>query len=169
MKKVDRYNLAPKGSIIANGFDRFQYCDSYKVEIQTNEPIDSLLTRVFKIPDFTKLLMKIRNTVVSIFGLKTGKGRLIKQDFYPIGGKAIYFTVVDRNDNEIVMQEDDKHLNFRVSLFMNSNNISKEVFMTTLVKYNNLWGRIYFLPVRPFHRMIVKYLMKQLIIFNILK
>jgi hypothetical protein len=57
------------------------------------------------------------------------------------------------------MGEDDKHLNFRASVLKDKTNGT--VSLTTVVHYNNLWGRVYFFPVKPFHKIIMKALLKR--------
>ena len=162
MKTIFKHTTVPNGSIISNHFETFDYCDSFEINIKTNESIDALLNKGFTMPRLVLLLFKIRNSIVRIFGLKTGDGRKNLLDFYPIGKRAIYFSVVDRNENEIVMQKNDKHLNFRTSLLKNANKDTSHIFLTTIVKNNNFWGRLYFLPVRPFHQIIIKKLMNNI-------
>jgi len=65
------------------------------------------------------------------------------------------FTVVSRNDHEIVMGEEDRHLVFRTSVLITGTSDASFVHVTTIVRFNNIWGRLYFLPVKPFHRLIV--------------
>jgi hypothetical protein len=52
------------------------------------------------------------------------------------------------------MEEDDKHLKFRTSVLIDRE--KSEVYLTTVVKYNNWGGRLYFIPVKPVHRILVK-------------
>ena len=163
MKKIFKNRTIPEGSVISKGFEKFDYYDSFMVSITSNESIDVLLNKGFTVPQFAIFLMKIRNSIVKVFGLKTGDGKEKVLDYYPVGKRAKYFTVVDRNENEIVMQENVKHLNFRTSLLKSRNETGTHVFLTTIVKYNNIFGRIYFAPVQLFHRMIMKALMKNLL------
>ena len=105
--------------------------------------------------------MKIRDQFVGIFGLATGSKENTNIDsFYPIGSKAVYFTVLDRNENEIVMAENDKHLNFRTSVFIDRHDITSTIYFSTVVSFNNIWGKLYFVPVKPFHRLIIRSLLK---------
>ena len=164
MQKVIRQNNIPQDSIIAKGFGAFHYCDSYCINIQANDNIDKLTTNIFKSPDWAITLMKIRNALVSLVGLRAGglKEDSHPADYYPIGSRAVYFTVIDRNDNEILMEEKDRHLNFRVSVKKSGSVNNLIVNLTTLVQYNNFGGRLYFTPVKPFHRLIIKSTLKRL-------
>lgn len=76
------------------------------------------------------------------------------------------FRVIARTENEVVLGEDDKHLDFRVSLQLEKsklNNIEKELTISTLVKFHNRMGRLYFIPVKPFHRFIVPSMLKGIV------
>jgi hypothetical protein len=165
MKNVIRTNKIPENSMILKDFGETHYCDSYSIRTQTNDNIDKITTNIFKTPKWADILMVIRNTVVKIVGIKGGgyKKDTYVSDFYPIGSRAVYFTVIDRNENEIVMAENDKHLNFRVSVMINREGNNVIIYLTTIVKYNNFLGRLYFLPVKPFHKLIIISLLKRLL------
>ncbi|MBN2041808.1 MAG: DUF2867 domain-containing protein [Spirochaetes bacterium] len=165
MKKVKRTKTIPDNSIISKNFNGISYCDSYSIKVQTKESIDKITTDIFQTPSWADALMAIRNKAVKLFGLQGGgrKKNTGISDYYPVGSKAVYFTVIDRNENEIVTAENDKHLNFRVSVMTvrEANNVI--IHLTTLVKFNNIIGRIYFLPVKPFHRLIVASLLQRIL------
>lgn len=109
--------------------------------------------------------MKIRNCIVGLFGLKAGnKQEANVADHYSTGSKAVYFTVTDRNDCEIIMAENDKHLNFRASVLINRNGTDSKIYLTTIVRYNNFLGRLYFMSVKPFHSIIMKSILKRALI-----
>ena len=57
------------------------------------------------------------------------------------------------------MGEDDKHLNFRTSIMIDKS--KSTISLITLVHFNNVWGKLYFLPVKPFHRLIIRSLLKK--------
>lgn len=164
MQRVKKNDKVPDSSIILKDFGEVDYCDSYQIIMNTDNGLDNIITEIFKTPKWVNLLMKIRDSIVRIFGLKTGdvKDKNVASH-YPIGSKAVLFTVVDRNDREVVMAEDDSHLNFRISVLMDRNETCTYVYLTTIVKFNTIWGRIYFLPVKPFHQIIIKSLLKRAI------
>jgi len=163
MPKVYKYHVSPDQSLINQDFGRIDYCDSYQIVKSTDETIDNLTTEIFRIPKWVDLLMRIRGSFVRLFGLKTEKRKDITESvYYPIGTKAGYFTVIDRNENEIVMAENDKHLNFRTAIMKKKSEQDYSIYLTTIVRFNNIWGKIYFLPVKPFHQIIIKSLLKRL-------
>lgn len=160
MKLIAKSNEVPDKSIIANEFGEASYCDSYRVVKQTSKTVDEITTQIFKAPQWVIGLMKLQNRIVRIFGLRTDKNEKIAEaDYYPVGSKAVYFTVIERNADEIVMGEDDKHLCFRISVLIDRE--QSFIYLTTIVKFHNVWGKIYFLPVKPFHRLIIRSLLKK--------
>ena len=122
-------------------------------------------------PKWVEKLFDLRNKLVGIFGLKTpgksGTPKNIPEHFKcEIGDQLGLFKVFDKSDNEIILGEDDKHLDFRVSLFIKNNledKTTKSLIISTTVKFNNWFGRLYFLPVRPFHQIIVPVMLKGII------
>lgn len=153
----------PTNSLILNDFGKVDYCDTFRTNQKGDESIDRITTEIFSVPAWVERLMQIRNRIVRFFGLRTGstKDTNIKE-YYPIGSRAVFFTVINRNEHEIVLSENDKHLNFRVSVLKEQRNETTTVYVSTLVKYNNFWGRLYFFFVKPFHKIIVKSLVKKM-------
>lgn len=122
-------------------------------------------------PQWIDKLFGFRNKLVKIFGLKTPRNVTDRQkmlkDFKCEKGEQIgLFKVFEKTADEIILGEDDKHLNFRVSLYIdkhNENKKDKNLIISTTVKFNNWFGRLYFLPVRPFHKLIVPVMLKGII------
>ncbi|NIF04850.1 DUF2867 domain-containing protein [Chryseobacterium sp. Tr-659] len=121
-------------------------------------------------PKWGKKMFAFRNKVVGLFGLKTGSETEKKQkekDFTcEIGERVGLFKVFDKTSNEIVLGEDDKHLDFRISLLFDKNQKQvngKSLKISTTVKFHNWLGVLYFLPVRPFHKLIVPAMLKNII------
>ncbi len=131
--------------------------------------VDYLSTLLFtSIPGWVRGLLTMRDAIVKPFGLSTGEPPM-PEKIAPtirssIGEKAVYFTVIERTESEIVMAEDDKHLYFRVSVIIDRNNTTGDdtLYLTTIVHFHNIWGRIYFTPVKPFHQLIIRSLLKRL-------
>lgn len=103
--------------------------------------------------------MVFRNSIVSVFGLKTS---ILEQsgNRWEIGSQAGMFKVFGKTTHEIILGDDDKHLDFRVSLLLEPDKQYKRVAVTTTVKYHNWLGRCYFFFVKPIHRLIVPLTLK---------
>lgn len=108
-------------------------------------------------PPWIGKLMKVRDFIVGGFGLKTAA-----QLAAPVSGinaKRIgIFRIYDVNETEIVLGEDDRHLDFRISIACAnaSRPENRLLTVTTVVHCHNLLGRAYILAIAPFHRMVVK-------------
>lgn len=117
--------------------------------------IEEITNLVFNTtPNWVNALFTIRNNVVGFFGIKTE----IPDDYnekFKVGGYVKFFKIYSISDNKIILGADDSHLNFR-ALVINDKSDSYNIKVITLVEYNNLKGRIYMGVIRPFHRLVVK-------------
>ena len=151
MKTVTKIETIPEKSTVANEFGKIDYFDTYRIIKATNDSIEKITDEMFKLPKWVKCLMNIRDSIVGIFGLKTSKEIQKEQ--------TVNFPIIAKSENEIVSGANDKHLNYRVSVLVDREN--SFIYLTTLVHFNNFGGRLYFLPVKPFHKIIVKSMLKQ--------
>ena len=165
----------PKNSLLKTNNMTYDYIDSFQGEfsdkfqnIGTKEVGKSFFSSG---PKWIDKLFTFRNKLVGLFGLKTS-GNVTDRDkilenFKGEKGEQIgLFKVYEKTEDEIILGEDDKHLNFRVSLFIdsqNENKTDKNLIISTTVKFNNWYGRLYFIPVRPFHKLIVPTMLKGII------
>ncbi|MBN1769230.1 MAG: DUF2867 domain-containing protein [Prolixibacteraceae bacterium] len=164
LNKIEVYTKPPSSSIILNNFGKVDYCDSYKVHLTKNILVDVLAKEMFGTKNWTDKLLDLRNFVVRIFGLKTSGSHQAQSEIpYSEGSKMGVFTVECRNEHEIVMAENDKHLNFKTSVLTIDNETGINLYFTTIVHFNNIGGRLYFIPVKPFHRIIIKSSIKRII------
>ncbi len=161
-------NIPYKSIILRNVNGKIHYSDSFCIGFKNsnNYSADYLTALLFtSIPSWVRILLKLRDIIVKPFGLATGpfpeQSALNLSLKYKIGDRAIFFPVVDHSSSEIVMAEDDKHLYFKTSLYIEKSLIgnSDTAYLTTLVQFHNIWGRIYFAPVKPFHKLIMRSLL----------
>lgn len=172
MKRNGHACSIPAGSILKKDRELFDYTDSYQsFYSDTEEAIDSTKIGILFFSGKSRLgstLFAIRNKIVGLFGLKTSGQRSNKQKLLGSfkcepGDQLGLFKVFHKTENELVLGEDDKHLDFRVSLFLDrlqDDTGRKSLTITTTVKFNNLFGRVYFLFVRPLHKLIVPAMLK---------
>ena len=105
-------------------------------------------------------LMGLRDKFVKLFGLEISTvADLQKHDIE--GVKRVgFFKVYGLMDNEIILGEDDHHLDFRVSvLYRNGepeDGSSPHVIISTVVLCHNALGRNYLRVIKPFHRLVVR-------------
>lgn len=109
-------------------------------------------------PAWVGKLMAMRDAIVACFGLKTGK-HLATLATDAKAGRVGIFKVYSTNQTEIVVGEDDKHLDFRVSVLCSgapAPDGSRQLTVSTVVHCHNRLGRAYLLAIAPFHRLVVK-------------
>lgn len=101
-------------------------------------------------------LMWLRNRIVAVFGIKTS-------DQLQAGTGAVrrisFFRIYAQDESEILLGEDDSHLDFRVSVRCEPR--SQQLIVTTVVQCHNLIGRLYILLIAPWHRLVVRSAMQR--------
>lgn len=111
--------------------------------------------------------MAIRNWVVQFFGLKTSSSlsetSKEKREDLVVGGHIGFFKIVSLDDREVVVTANDRHLDSSFSLFIEGEGDKKKIFMTSVVNTKEWFGDAYMFVITPFHRLIVRYLLKRLV------
>lgn len=172
--KIQKKDL-PKNSLLDPEKIKYDYIDCYQGIVKDSKD-NITVTDVGKSfflssPKWVDQLFAARNTIVSIFGLKTAgspdeREALLKSFKCEKGEQLGLFKVFDKNENEVILGEDDKHLNFRISLYLEKEGNqpdTKNLKISTTVQFNNWFGLLYFLPVRAFHQLIVPTMLKAII------
>ena len=140
MKLIDRYLPA-------------DYSDSVSKHIKPTKPLtpDRIFEQMFvHFPGPVAWLMKLRTVVVKPLGLQ--------------GGSSFQDLVTERNDEEIIVSKDDKHLCFWVSIYCSKPDAGEQdAAVTTVVNYHNGLGRLYFIGIWIFHKILVKSLFRKAI------
>lgn len=170
--RITKQTSIQKQSILKeeNGY---QFIDAYKSRFP--DPGDAInIQQIGKLffsggPEWLNRLFALRNRLVKSIGLKVPDKKAERaqqlQNFRCEPGERMgLFQVIQRTGNEVVLGEDDQHLDFRVSLLLEKGSLGdKELTISTLVKFHNRIGCLYFIPVRPFHRFIVPAMLKGII------
>jgi hypothetical protein len=105
-------------------------------------------------PPWIEQLVALRNLLVRPFGLKTSGEKEPST-----GGMIGLFPVLSETPDRLVAGFDDHHLDFRVVVDVAA---GKQVTATTLVRTHNLLGRLYLAIILPFHRLVVRSLLRQI-------
>ena len=131
-------------------------CFSTTNHIDNIEEITNLIFS--STPKWVNSLFVLRNKIVGLFGLKTD---ILYEDNenFKVGGYINFFKIYSISDVEVILGLDDSHLNFRALINNNSAN-TYNIKVITLVEYNNIKGKIYMTIIKPFHRLIVKRMVK---------
>jgi hypothetical protein len=158
--RVQKVALPPQ-TLVAQVFPHPDYADAYRMRLPDGAPndLDSVARAALgSAPGWVGLLMRLRDRLVGIIGLKTAR-RLAQPDLRPatlqVGDQLGIFRIFERAGEEVLLGEDDRHLDFRVSVLVHNDGITDWAIVSTVVRFNSWLGRAYFLPVRPFHKLIV--------------
>jgi len=141
------------GTVLAGA----QFADAFRVNVDATNldarrAAEKLLAQN---PGWIDALLRLRNTLVRPFGLKTsGLGEPAS------GGMIGIFPVISETPERVVAGFGDHHLDFRVVVDVEHSRPGHQVTATTLVKTHNLLGRAYLAVVLPFHRLIVRSLLR---------
>ena len=138
------------------GADDFVDCYADQI-VYTKQSIDDLARGAqFKMPKWALPLLILRNALVKPLGLKTTfSGTQNTKGTIKPGEYVNFFHVAERHDNEVIMGGNDKHLDYRVSVFRD-NKTPEKLFVATWVHRNNWLGHAYLFLVMPFHKTIVR-------------
>jgi hypothetical protein len=146
----------PSASRLSSSYSQADFADAFSVDLPEAacHDAEALARHIFSQPaGWVSTLLRLRDILVRPFGLKRAV------DLQATGGDRInIFRVFERYDGEIVLGEDDTHLDFRVSLLVQPASPGRpcRLTVTTLVFYNRLLGRAYIALIAPFHRVVVR-------------
>jgi hypothetical protein len=164
----------PVTSLLNQTGRRYDYADSFQGIIPDKEnklqPAGICKAFFLSTPKWIKKLLGLRNVIVGMFGLKTSGNvdpkQMLENFKCDQGDRIGLFKVFEKTDNEVILGEDDKHLNFRISFFLDKfreNENEKQLTISTIVVFKNLFGRLYFLLIKPLHKFIVPAMLKSII------
>lgn len=174
-----RETQVPTGTVIRATLPGAHFFDAYTVADPrpATSALQTWLDVVARTPRWTQHLLAIRNRLVRLVGLK-GVGQL--HDMHPlasgasprdarsyrVGDRVGIFLIRHLSDTEVVMGQDDKHLDVQVSLTKHAQAGSSDspatVVLSTVVHIHNTLGHVYMAVITPFHRRIVQVMLQQL-------
>ena len=158
--------LVPQDSALHTIYNSVDLSDAYSILLPpgTSTDPEQLARHIFNHQAFwVHGLMSVRDLAVSRLGLKTAK-HLKPLDAEAAKHRIGIFKIYHKREHEIVLGEDDKHLDFRLSVFLASNGeapCETRLVLSTVVHCHNLLGRTYILAIEQFHRLIVKSSLRQ--------
>ncbi|MBR1149945.1 DUF2867 domain-containing protein [Bradyrhizobium sp. JYMT SZCCT0428] len=134
-----------------------QFADAFRIEIgdralNARQAAERMMARQ---PRWAEALLTLRNILVTPFGLKTSGASSKPREMVGI------FPIVSEQPDRLVAGFNDKHLDFRIVVDVATSGAAREVTATTLVLTHNWLGRTYLAVIMPFHRLIVRSLLRQ--------
>jgi hypothetical protein len=156
-------STAPQGSKVQALLPGAYFHDAWAIAAAQPglDALGQFLRMVKKTPRWIDRLMALRNSVAGLVGLKDlgglamvdpGKG----SSDYEVGDRVGIFTLLAKEEGEVLLGDDDKHLRVVVSVHRSAAAADARtlVTITTVVHVKNWLGRLYMLPVTPAHRVI---------------
>lgn len=151
-----RRTTPPSESAVAGWYENASLLDSYSIDLSSSEQdsMRALATQaVGDPPAWQKALLAVRDAMVTPFGVKTsGEVRASRVSNERVG----FFPVQWEGEDEIVLGEDDRHLDFRLSLLRSHSPTGTQLTATTVVHCHNGLGVTYLNVIRPFHYLVVR-------------
>ena len=135
-----------------------QFADAFRIEVadrnlDARQAAERMMARQ---PRWAEALVKLRNMLVAPFGLKTsGASAAAPREMIGI------FPILSETPDRLIAGFNDSHLDFRVVVDVTTPGDVRQVTATTLVLTHNWFGRTYLAIIKPFHRLIVPALLRQ--------
>lgn len=151
----------PDSSRIAHVYASMDLADAYSIPLPhgTDTNPQRLADYIFsRRSAWTTGLMWVRDTLVAGFGLKTSR-QLTSLDAGTLPARVGIFRIYSTTEHEIVLGEDDKHLDFRLSILCLPPTVADNrhrLVASTVVHCHNRLGRTYIALISPFHRAIMQ-------------
>lgn len=165
-----RSTQVPPGTAIHATLPCAQFFDAYEAADRhpARSALQSWLDVAARTPLWTRALMAVRNKAVRLVGLKDlgqlhdghppASGRPPREaGSYRVGDRVGIFRIRHLSDTEVVMGQDDKHLDVQVSICKRGGSgAPPTVVLSTVVHIHNALGHAYMAVVTPFHRRIAR-------------
>lgn len=154
----------PMASAIAGWYEGADLVDAFAVTLPGRRPHDlaALAERSLRNPaPWFGVAIRLRDAAVRPFGVRTS--RQIRDHLRSQNADRIdFFPVLSRSEREIVLGEDDRHLDFRLSLMLTVRPDGREdLTATTVVRCHGLLGRGYLAAIMAGHVLVVRSALRQ--------
>ena len=160
----------PPGTAIHATLPGSDFHDAY--EVPDHHPDRSALQAWLDVaaqtPSWVRTLMLVRNKAVRLVGLKDlgqlddgyppASGRSLRDaSSYAVGDRVGIFRIRHLTDREVILGQDDRHLDVQVSILKRvEGTAAPTLVLTTVVHIHNALGHAYMAVITPFHRVIAR-------------
>ena len=137
------------------------YRDSFKVKVTKGElEPKHVYHGIFAyLPKPVQWLLKLRNSIMKWFGFSASNTEMsLSLEEIEAGKKAGFLTIELVSDSEIVCGAYEKNMDMWLSVLRISDG---EFAISTLVNLKTRSGKVYMAFIKPFHKFIAKYSIKQ--------
>ncbi|MEP6721003.1 MAG: DUF2867 domain-containing protein [Variovorax sp.] len=144
----------PPGVRVARLYPGAFLADAFAIDLPPGATHDVLALARFALTrpaPWVERLLAVRDAIVSLFGLKTSRD--LRADNGAASPPRVgFFRIYETLPDEVVLGEDDRHLDFRLSVQRSADQLTA----VTVVHCHNLLGRTYIRVIAPFHRKVVR-------------
>jgi hypothetical protein len=157
----------PNESAVSGLYKKTQLADAYTIRLPDDVNADPELLARFLFSQrarWVDYLMQLRDMLVAMFGIKTAN-ELENSSGADQKQRISFFKIYSKTKNEILLGEDGKHLDFRLSVLIQRrtgpNTTSPHLILSTAVHCHNFLGHAYIFIISPFHRLIVQSILRR--------
>jgi hypothetical protein len=148
----------PSDSVLAPLYVGADLLDAFAIRLPAgaNGDLEGLARAGFERPaGWIRALTWLRDAMMATVGVKSS--RAIGAAAAARGPVIGYFPLLSRSAEELVVGEDDRHLDFRVAIRFRTGAAGvRELVVVTVVHCHNRLGRMYLTVIAPFHRVIAR-------------
>ena len=149
----------PSDSVLAPLYAGADLLDAYAIRLPTgasDDPEELARVAFERQAAWIRALTWVRDTVMATVGVKSS--RAIGAAAAARGLQVIgYLPLLSKSAGELVVGEDDRHLDFRVAILLRTGAAGgRELVVVTVVHCHNRLGRTYLAVIAPFHRTILR-------------
>ena len=152
----------PEAASIRTLYTTTDLADAYAIQLPAHASTDPEQLARFVLSNQARWvgqLMRVRDAIVGRLGLKTAQ-QLQNAPDADLGGRIYIFKIYGKSAHEIVLGEDDSHLDFRLSVLHEpataAAGSTPRLIVSTVVHCHNRLGRAYIALMAPFHRAVVQ-------------
>jgi hypothetical protein len=154
---------APSDSVLAPLYAGADLLDAFAIQLPAgaNDDLEVLARAGFERPaGWIRALTRVRDAVMATVGVKSS--RAIGAAAAARGPVIGFFPLLSKSAGELVVGEDDRHLDFRAAILLRAGAVGgRELVVVTVVHCHNRLGRTYLAVIAPFHRAIARASLEQ--------
>jgi hypothetical protein len=148
----------PSDSVLAPLYVGADLLDAFAIHLPAgaSDDLEVLARAGFERPaGWIRALTRVRDAMMATVGVKSS--RAIGAAAAARGPVIGYFPLLSKSTGELVVGEDDRHLDFRVAILLRTGaGGGRELVVVTVVHCHNRLGRTYLAVIAPFHRVIAR-------------
>jgi hypothetical protein len=148
----------PSDSVLAPLYVGADLLDAFAIRLPAgaSDDLEVLARALFeRQAGWIRALTWVRDAVMATVGVKSS--RAVGAAAAARGAVIGYFPLLSKSAAELVVGEDDRHLDFRVAILLRTGAAGgRELVVVTVVHCHNRLGRTYLAVIAPFHRTILR-------------